>query len=83
MAVEWARHGVRVNALAPGYFRTDMSDGYVSSDRGMTMVQRMPIRRLGEPVELGGALLLLASDASAYMTGTVIVVDGGLSIPTT
>jgi NAD(P)-dependent dehydrogenase (short-subunit alcohol dehydrogenase family) len=82
MAVEWARYGVRVNALAPGYFRTDMSEGYVSSDNGKAMVERMPIRRLGEPTELGGALLLLASDASSYMTGSVIAVDGGLSIPT-
>lgn len=83
MAVEWARYGVRVNALAPGYFRTDLSDGYLASDRGKTMVQRMPMRRLGDPVELSGALLLLASDASAYMTGSVITVDGGLSVPTT
>jgi NAD(P)-dependent dehydrogenase (short-subunit alcohol dehydrogenase family) len=82
MAVEWARHGVRVNALAPGYFRTDMSDRYLASERGKAMVQRMPLRRLGEPAELAGALLLLSSDASAYMTGCVISVDGGLSIPT-
>lgn len=81
MAVEWARYGVRVNALVPGYFRTDMSDGYLSSDRGQAMVKRMPMRRLGEPRELAGAVLLLASDASTYMTGSVIVVDGGLSIP--
>lgn len=81
MAVEWARYGVRVNAIAPGYFRTDMSDRYVSSERGQAMVQRMPMRRLGEPSELAGALLLLASDASTYMTGSVLSVDGGLSIP--
>jgi NAD(P)-dependent dehydrogenase (short-subunit alcohol dehydrogenase family) len=82
MAVEWARYGVRVNALAPGYFHTDMSDGYVSSEGGQAMVRRMPMRRLGELTELGGALLLLASQASSYMTGSVIAVDGGLSIPT-
>jgi NAD(P)-dependent dehydrogenase (short-subunit alcohol dehydrogenase family) len=81
MAVEWARYGVRVNALAPGYFRTEMSDEFLSSERGKAMVSRQPIRRLGEPAELGGALLLLASDASTYMTGSVIAVDGGLSIP--
>lgn len=81
MAVEWARYGVRVNALAPGYFRTDMSDRYVASDRGQAMVQRMPMRRLGDPSELSGALLLLASDASRYMTGAIISVDGGLAIP--
>jgi len=82
MAVEWARYGVRVNALAPGYFRTEMNDEYVASARGKAMVDRMPLRRLGEPTELGGALLLLASNASAYMTGSIIAVDGGLSIPT-
>jgi NAD(P)-dependent dehydrogenase (short-subunit alcohol dehydrogenase family) len=82
MAVEWARYGVRVNALAPGYFRTEMSEGYVTSQHGKTMIERMPMRRLGEPVELAGALLLLASNASAYMTGSVIAVDGGLSMPT-
>lgn len=81
MSFEWARYGVRVNALAPGYFHTEMSDGYVSSEGGKTMLQRMPMRRLGEPAELGGALLLLASQASAYMTGSVIAVDGGLSLP--
>ena len=81
MAFEWARYGVRVNALAPGYFKTDLSDGYLSSERGKAMVQRMPMRRLGDPVELSGALLLLASGASAYMTGSVITVDGGLSVP--
>jgi NAD(P)-dependent dehydrogenase (short-subunit alcohol dehydrogenase family) len=81
MALEWARYGVRVNALAPGYFRTEMSDGYVTSERGKAMVERMPMRRLGEPVELGGALLLLASNAGAYLTGSVITVDGGLSMP--
>jgi len=83
MAVEWARYGVRVNALAPGYFGTDMSDGFLRSERGKAMVQRMPIRRLGNPAELGGALLLLASDASTYMTGAVISIDGGLSVLTT
>jgi len=82
MAVEWARYGVRVNALAPGYFRTEMSGEYVASARGKAMVERMPMRRLGEPTELGGALLLLASNASAYMTGSIIAVDGGLSIST-
>jgi NAD(P)-dependent dehydrogenase (short-subunit alcohol dehydrogenase family) len=80
MALEWARHGVRVNAIAPGYYYTDMAAGYLDSDSGRAMVKRIPQRRLGDPAELGGALLLLASEASAYMTGSVVTVDGGLSL---
>ncbi len=82
MAVEWARHGIRVNAIAPGYFQTELSTAYLESDQGQAMLKRMPMRRLGQPAELGGALLLLASDASRYMTGSVVTVDGGLSVPT-
>jgi len=82
MALEWARYGIRVNALAPGYFMTELSGGFLDSEAGRAMLKRMPFRRLGEPVELDGALLLLASDASSYMTGSVIAVDGGLSVPT-
>lgn len=81
MALEWARYGIRVNAILPGYFATDMNTGYLASDTGQAMVKRMPMRRLGDPAELAGALLLLASDASRYMTGSTITVDGGLSIP--
>lgn len=81
MAVEWARHGIRVNALLPGYFATEMSAGYLGSEAGQAMLKRMPMRRLGDPSELGGALLLLTSDASRYMTGSTVTVDGGLSIP--
>ena len=80
MALEWARHGIRVNAIAPGYYYTDMAAGYLDSDSGRAMVKRIPQRRLGDPADLGGALLLLASDASAYMTGSVVTVDGGLSL---
>ena len=74
------RNGIRVNAIAPGYYYTDMAAGYLESDSGRAMVKRIPQRRLGDPAELGGALLLLASDASAYMTGSVVTVDGGLSL---
>ena len=80
MALEWARYGIRVNAIAPGYYYTDMAAGYLDSDSGQAMVKRIPQRRLGDPAELGGAFLLLASDASAYMTGSVVTVDGGLSL---
>jgi NAD(P)-dependent dehydrogenase (short-subunit alcohol dehydrogenase family) len=81
MAVEWARFGIRVNALAPGYFATDLSGAYLESAPGNAMLKRLPQRRLGSPEELNGALLLLASQASNYMTGSVVTVDGGLSLP--
>lgn len=80
MALEWSRYGIRVNAIAPGYYHTDMAADFLDSDAGQRMVKRIPARRLGEPGELSGALLLLASDASSYMTGSVITVDGGLSL---
>jgi len=81
MAAEWAKFRIRVNAIAPGYFQTDLNTAFVESDQGKAMVKRMPQRRLGDPGELSGALLLLASDASTYMTGSVVTVDGGLSLP--
>jgi NAD(P)-dependent dehydrogenase (short-subunit alcohol dehydrogenase family) len=81
MAVDWARYGIRANAILPGYFATEMSGGYLATEAGQAMLKRMPMRRLGEPAELDGALLLLASDASRYMTGAMITVDGGLSVP--
>lgn len=77
LALELARHGIRVNAIAPGYFATDMNRAFFESPHGEAMIKRIPQRRVGEPRDLDGALLLLASDASAYMTGTTIVVDGG------
>ncbi|MBK6289494.1 MAG: SDR family oxidoreductase [Gammaproteobacteria bacterium] len=80
MALEWARHGIRVNALAPGYYHTDMASDYLESETGARMIKRIPQRRLGEPGELAGAILLLASAASSYMTGSVLTVDGGLSL---
>lgn len=77
LAAEWARYGIRVNALAPGYFETDLTQAFLASDYGQKMVSRIPQRRFGHLQELQGPLLLLASDASSYMTGTVIEVDGG------
>ena len=77
LALELARHGIRVNAIAPGYFATDMNRAFFESSHGEAMIKRIPQRRVGEPRDLDGALLLLASDASVYMTGTTIVVDGG------
>ena len=78
MALELARHGVRVNALAPGYVETEINRDFLASEAGQRMLTRVPQRRFGAPGDLDGALLLLDSDASRYMTGSVVVVDGGL-----
>ncbi|MDS1140833.1 SDR family oxidoreductase [Pusillimonas sp. SM2304] len=77
LALEWARHGIRVNALAPGYIETALNRDFFASDAGKALISRIPQRRLGTPADLDGALLLLASDASSYMTGSSIVLDGG------
>ena len=77
MALEGAKFGVRVNALAPGYILTDVSRLLLESARGADFVKSIPMRRYGEFSDLSGPLLLLASDASSYMTGSCIVVDGG------
>lgn len=80
MAVELARGGIRVNALAPGYFSTDMNAGFFETEPGKAMLARVPMRRLGELSELDAPLLFLAADASSFVTGTVLTVDGGHSI---
>lgn len=77
LALEWARHRIRVNAIAPGYIETDLNRDFFASNPGKALIARIPQRRLGQIGDLDGALLLLASDASAYMTGSSIVVDGG------
>lgn len=82
LALEWARHGIRVNAIAPGYFDTDLNSGLWDSDAGKAMLKRIPQRRLGNVENLRGPLLLLASDAGAYMTGSTLVVDGGHLVST-
>lgn len=77
LALEWAEHGIRVNALAPGYFETELNRELLRSPAGQAIVSRVPQQRVGQLAELDGPLLLLASDASSYMTGSVIAVDGG------
>ncbi|MBI2131302.1 MAG: glucose 1-dehydrogenase [Candidatus Tectomicrobia bacterium] len=80
LALEWARHGVRVNALAPGYFLTDLNREHFSTEAGERMVRNhIPMGRLGQPPELAGAVVFLASGASSFMTGAVLTVDGGQS----
>jgi NAD(P)-dependent dehydrogenase (short-subunit alcohol dehydrogenase family) len=77
LALEWAEHHIRVNALAPGYFETDINRDLLRSPTGQALIARIPQKRVGQLADLDGPLLLLASDASAYMTGAVIPVDGG------
>jgi NAD(P)-dependent dehydrogenase (short-subunit alcohol dehydrogenase family) len=80
MAVELARYGIRVNALCPGYVETPINTEFFASEAGQAVVKRVPQRRLGQPEDLTGPLLLLASKAGAHMTGTAIPVDGGHSV---
>lgn len=77
LAVELAFKGVRVNAIAPGWFVTEMNDDYLASEAGNAIKREIPMGRFGNPGDLDGALLLLASDAGSYVTGATIVVDGG------
>ncbi|MBG7027199.1 MULTISPECIES: SDR family NAD(P)-dependent oxidoreductase [Pseudomonas aeruginosa group] len=78
LALELARYEIRVNAIAPGYFKTEMNDAYFDSAKGQAYINdAVPLRRLGQLAELEGPFLLLASQAGAFMTGSVLAVDGG------
>jgi NAD(P)-dependent dehydrogenase (short-subunit alcohol dehydrogenase family) len=78
LAVEWASSNIRVNAIAPGYFRTELTEGnFQDPERSAWVHSRIPMGRLGMPEDLGGAAVFLASDASSYVTGAILDVDGG------
>jgi NAD(P)-dependent dehydrogenase (short-subunit alcohol dehydrogenase family) len=77
MALEWARYGVRVNALCPGYIETDLNRDFFASESGQALIRRIPQRRLGRLQDLDGPLLLLCSQAGDFMTGAALSVDGG------
>ena len=78
MAIDLIKHGIRVNALAPGWFKTELNEAHFESAAGQEYVARMPARRLGSLEELVGPAILLASDAGSFMNGSIVVVDGAL-----
>lgn len=77
LALEWARYGIRVNAIEPGYIGTEMTDAMWDTDYGKALIKRIPMRRLGRPEELDGLFLLFATEAGSWMTGACVPVDGG------
>jgi NAD(P)-dependent dehydrogenase (short-subunit alcohol dehydrogenase family) len=80
LAAEWARHNIRVNALAPGYIETDLNRAFFASEAGQALVKRIPQRRLGRMSDLDAPLLMLCGAGAAYITGAVIPIDGGHSV---
>ncbi len=80
LAMEWARHNIRVNAICPGYIETEMNSPFWKTPAGQKLIDRVPQRRIGQPEHLDGALLLLASQAGEFMTGSIVTVDGGHTV---
>jgi NAD(P)-dependent dehydrogenase (short-subunit alcohol dehydrogenase family) len=79
MAIDLSRHNIRVNALAPGWFKSEMNDAFFESPAGLERIAQMPARRLGRIEELIGPVIMLASDAGSFMNGSIVVVDGALN----
>ncbi len=79
MAVEWARHGINVNAICPGYIETEMNSDFWQTDEGMRMIKGLPRQRVGDPGDLDGLILMLSADDSRFINGAVITADDGLS----
>ncbi|HEU0204120.1 MAG TPA: SDR family oxidoreductase [Burkholderiaceae bacterium] len=79
-ALEWGRYGINVNAICPGYIRTEINDEYWETEGGRKLMQMLPRKRLGTPEDLDGLLLLLAADESQFINGSIITADDGLSL---
>jgi NAD(P)-dependent dehydrogenase (short-subunit alcohol dehydrogenase family) len=79
-ALEWGRYGINVNALCPGYIRTEINAGHWDTEGGRKLIQMLPRRRVGDPADLDGALLLMAADESQFINGAILSADDGLSV---
>ena len=78
LALEWAKYHIRVNAVAPHYLETPLTEGLRASEKVYAgIIKQIPMKRFGQPSEITGAVIYLASQASSYTTGSVMVVDGG------
>jgi NAD(P)-dependent dehydrogenase (short-subunit alcohol dehydrogenase family) len=80
MALEWGRFGINVNAICPGYIDTEINHAHWQTEQGKKLIEMLPRKRVGKPEDLDGLILLLASDASAFMNGAIITADDGLSV---
>lgn len=79
MAVEWGRYGINVNAICPGYISTEINQSHFETEQGRTLINMLPRKRLGQPEDLDGLLLLLASEESRFINGAIITADDGMS----
>lgn len=80
MALEWGRYGINVNAICPGYIRTEINDHHWETEPGQRLIQMLPRKRLGKPEDLDGLLLLLCSDQSGFINGAIIAADDGFAV---